>query len=97
MTAELRVVIGTASEHIVLDKMLVCQDSGCTCGNRDLVMEGPRGFLYVSGSLIQPSGVITCNSREDILGWCDFQSPASQCLDSAVLMWAHLSGPAHGF
>lgn len=63
-------------------------------------MKGPREFLYVgkyvSGSLIQPCVVITCNCREGILGWCDFQSPASQCLDSAVLTWAHLSGPAHG-
>lgn len=85
----------------MLDKMLVCQDSGCTCSNKDLVMEGPLEFLYVGkyvcGSLIQPSVMITCNSREGILGWRDFQSPASWCLDSAVLMWAHLSGPAHGF
>lgn len=64
-------------------------------------MEGPREFLYVakyvSGSLIQPCVVITYNSREGISGWRDFRSPASQCLDSAVLTWAHLSGPARGF
>lgn len=93
--------MGTASKHSVLVKMSVWQDSGCTCGNKDLVMKGPREFLYVakyvSGSLIQPCVMITCNSREGILGWRDFQSPASQCLDSAVLMWAYLSGPAHGF